>query len=628
MFLKLEEYKRIIQYSAVPSAPLCTWTFLSTALSYGCTDAFSIVIITLLLLLTVAAAYITFRSLYPAYCSRKKRAWAITIFAAALAALTLLINTGTRSLINRENLPAGLSGFIAEIESVEKKRYNSDLIFKTELRPGVHTKGILTYTGNGAINRGTRVAVHKTIRLTDPAKNSYTLRLARRGIHYAGSVNDIDISITLKSEKNWRDRLQDATSRKIAGIFPEPVTALLNALYFGDTSLIDKKTMIHFRDAGTLHILAASGMNIALVASIPMLLLAAAGMGRQKSIVISAMVTGLYLLVTDMPVSLVRAAAMYMFMTAGSLIWRERNPFNSLYLAGTLIILLMPWELFNPGFQLSFGATAGILFFYKMYSRSLGSLPSALKNSLAVTFAAQTAAFPLIYLHMEQFNPAGVITNIFEIPMITLIIMISLACIALSFVSTAAALFFAYPVCLLSKCVFGLNGYISSLKLNFYPENAVIPIAVLIFSALPLINHRFFSRLKAWPIFASCLVSALMLKYGFYETGSKSVPASTAGFRFEQISENVKLVLNLDESDSPVEDTLFLIRKAHPEIKIIEISNSTWNNISVCRLLMNDFIIEECIIGNVESIDAGFTGFLKILQKENIRVTIRPVKGT
>jgi predicted membrane metal-binding protein len=319
---------------------------------------------------------------------------------------------------------------------------------------------------------------------------------------------------------------------------------------------------------------------------------------------------------------------MYMFMTAGSLIWRERNPFNSLYLAGTLIILLMPWELFNPGFQLSFGATAGILFFYKMYSRSLGSLPSALKNSLAVTFAAQTAAFPLIYLHMEQFNPAGVITNIFEIPMITLIIMISLACIALSFVSTAAALFFAYPVCLLSKCVFGLNGYISSLKLNFYPENAVIPIAVLIFSALPLINHRFFSRLKAWPIFASCLVSALMLKYGFYETGSKSVPASTAGFRFEQISENVKLVLNLDESDSPVEDTLFLIRKAHPEIKIIEISNSTWNNISVCRLLMNDFIIEECIIGNVESIDAGFTGFLKILQKENIRVTIRPVKGT
>jgi predicted membrane metal-binding protein len=292
LFLKLEEYKRIIQYSAVPSAPLCTWTFLSTALSYGCTDAFSIVIITLLLLLTVAAAYITFRSLYPAYCSRKKRAWAITIFAAALAALTLLINTGTRSLINRENLPAGLSGFIAEIESVEKKRYNSDLIFKTELRPGVHTKGILTYTGNGAINRGTRVAVHKTIRLTDPAKNSYTLRLARRGIHYAGSVNDIDISITLKSEKNWRDRLQDATSRKIAGIFPEPVTALLNALYFGDTSLIDKKTMIHFRDAGTLHILAASGMNIALVASIPMLLLAAAGMGRQKSIVISAMVTG------------------------------------------------------------------------------------------------------------------------------------------------------------------------------------------------------------------------------------------------------------------------------------------------------------------------------------------------
>ena len=38
---------------------------------------------------------------------------------------------------------------------------------------------------------------------------------------------------------------------------------------------------------------------------------------------------------------------------------------------------------------------------------------------------------------------------------------------------------------------------------------------------------------------------------------------------------------------------------------------------------MNDFIIDECIVNNVESVDAGFTGFLKILHKENIKVTIR-----
>ena len=213
---------------------------------------------------------------------------------------------------------------------------------------------------------------------------------------------------------------------KIAGTFPYPVSALLIAIYFGDTSFLEKKTMIHFRDAGTLHLLAASGMNIALVASIPMLLLVPAGIGRRKALFISAVVTGFYLLITDMPVSLVRASAMYMFMTAGFFLSREKNSFNSLYLAGSLIILLMPWELFNPGFQLSFGATAGILFFYKRYRESMKGLPSPVSRSLAVTFAAQLAAYPLIYLHMGQFNPAGFITNLFEIPLIMVITLLSL----------------------------------------------------------------------------------------------------------------------------------------------------------------------------------------------------------
>ena len=66
-----------------------------------------------------------------------------------------------------------------------------------------------------------------------------------------------------------------------------------------------------------------------------------------------------------------------------------------------------------------------------------------------------------------------------------------------------------------------------------------------------------------------------------------------------------------------------ILRKINPDIKIIEISHTTYNNITACRLLMNDFTIEECIVNNVKSIDSGFTGFLKILQKENIKVTIR-----
>lgn len=407
-------------------------------------------------------------------------------------------------------------------------------------------------------------------------------------------------------------------------MFPHPVSALLIAIYFGDTSYLEKKNIIHFRDAGTLHLLAASGMNIALVAAIPMLLLIPAGIGRRKALFISAAVTGFYLLITDMPVSLVRAAAMYMFMTAGFFLSRERNSFNSLYLAGSLIILLMPWELFNPGFQLSFGATAGILFFYNRYRESMKSLPAPVCRSLAVTFAAQLAAYPLIYLHMGQFNPAGFITNLFEIPLITVITILSLIILSVSLVSSVLASVCAAPVTLLCKCVFGLNEYVASMNLNFFIDNPVIPAAVMIISTFPLINLRLFSRMKAWPVFIALLLSAILLKHGRHDSDLYNRYAHPAeGIRLEQYQNRLKLTLELDEKAILNEEKFFLLRKLHPDIKIIEISQSTCNNISACRILMNDFVIEECIISNVESIDSGFTGFLKILQKENIRVIIR-----
>jgi len=620
----LEGYKKIVRGSAVLSAPVCTWIFLSTLFSYKCRDALTITTMIMLLLLFAAASYITFRS-YSIYLdSTKKRAAVLILFTLFLALLSLLISVKTGKILKQEHLPVKISGFIAEIESVDKKRYNSDLYFTCESSPGFHARGILTYTGSSVINRGSIIAVHKSISRIDAGKNGYLLRLTREGIHFRGTVDDTEISVMDRGTKTLRISLQDSAREKIAAVFPHPVSALLIAIYFGDTSYLEKRTIMHFRDAGTLHLLAASGMNIALAASIPMLLLIPLGTGRRKALFISAAVTVFYLLITDMPVSLVRASAMYMFMIAGFFLSREKNSFNSLYLAGSIIILLMPWELYNPGFQLSFGATAGILFFYNRYRESTNNLPAPVSRSLAVTFAAQLAAYPLIYLHMNQFNPAGFITNLIEIPLITVITLLSLVILGISLISPVTATLSAVPVSLLSKCVFGLNEYAASLKLNFFIDDAVIPAAVMIISLFPLINLRFFSRMKAWPVFIALISSAILLKYGRNESDSdKRIAQPAEGIRIERNQDHLKLILELDGQNIFKEESLLLLRKIHPDIKIIEISNSTYNNISACRILMNDFIIEECIVRNVDSINTGFTGFLKILQKENIKVTIR-----
>jgi len=578
----------------------------------------------ILLILTAAASYNTLRGYSHRMDSMKIKVPVIVLFTLFLAALSTLISWRTGKLISRESLPAELSGFIAEVDSVENKRYNSDLWFTCEVSPGKRVRGILTYTGSEVINDGSVIAVHKKIGRISPEASGYNGMLMRQGIHFRGTAGDTEISILETGNNSWRRTLQDSCREKICRTFPHPASALLIAVYFGNTSYLQKSTITHFRDAGTLHLLAASGMNIALVASIPLLLLVPAGVARRKAVFISLLVTAFYLLITDMPVSLVRASAMYMFMTAAFFLSRERNSFNSLCLAGALIILLMPWELYNPGFQLSFGATAGILFFYSRYKHSMNSLPRMLSSSFAVTFAAQLAAYPIIYLHMGQFNPAGFITNLIEIPLVTAITLVSLAVLVLSSVSAAAASLFSMPVSLLCNCIFGLNEFVSSMKLNFVTDNPVIPAAVMIFSIFPLINLRFFSGMKARPVFIALLLSALILRYGRIRSGTaEKIVYPAGGIKIEQDMDRLKLILDLDEKTAFNEECLFLLRKIHPDIKIIEISTSSCNNITACRLLMNDFVIEECIVCKVESINAGFTGFLKIMQKENIKVTIR-----
>jgi len=163
------------------------------------------------------------------------------------------------------------------------------------------------------------------------------------------------------------------------------------------------------------------------------------------------------------------------------------------------------------------------------------------------------------------------------------------------------------------------------MKLNFLiNDSALIPATVFIISALPLIHHRFFTKMKAYPVFTALLLSALMLKDGRNDLlAAVNKNEAAKGIMLARENDRIRLTLDFDDGPAFNEDSLFLLRKINPDIKIIEISRSTYNNITACRILMNDFIIDECIVNNVESVDAGFTGFLKILHKENIKVTIR-----
>src|SRR5207245_1292413 len=114
-----------------------------------------------------------------------------------------------------------------------------------------------------------------------------------------------------------------------------------------------------------------------------------------------------------------------------TLLDRDASVTNSLALAALAILAVRPGDLFDPGFQLSFAATLGIV---------VAPLPrGAILGALAVSAAAQLAVLPVTLTHFNQLSTIGVVANLGVVPLAGLATVIGLVAVALSFLSEALA---------------------------------------------------------------------------------------------------------------------------------------------------------------------------------------------
>src|SRR5262249_59313778 len=94
---------------------------------------------------------------------------------------------------------------------------------------------------------------------------------------------------------------------------------------------------------------------------------------------------------------------------AAVLLDREAAVTNSLALAALAILAARPVDLLDPGFQLSFAATAGIV---------AAPMPrGGLAAALAVSLAAQLAIVPVALVHFNQLSTIGIVANLAAVPL-------------------------------------------------------------------------------------------------------------------------------------------------------------------------------------------------------------------
>jgi len=139
---------------------------------------------------------------------------------------------------------------------------------------------------------------------------------------------------------------------------------------------------------------------------------------------------------------------MAVLVLVASLLDRDASVTNSLALAALAILAVRPSDLFDPGFQLSFAATFGIV---------VAPLPrGVVVGAVGVSVAAQLAVLPITLTHFNQLSTIGVVANLGVVPLAGVATIVGLVAVGLSFLSegiAAVAFDAVWPVLLALRAV-------------------------------------------------------------------------------------------------------------------------------------------------------------------------------
>lgn len=249
--------------------------------------------------------------------------------------------------------------------------------------------------------------------------------LEARGILYSAVIPAQDIPPVGKKSYPYAFfcRLRDDMSISVERSHIDRATAgFINAVLLGSREGLDENARLTFAGGGMAHMLALSGMHLAIIAGLLLLLTWPLKLaGRYKWGYGAAVVLiWLYVLLTGCPISSVRAAIMVSFAFMAVILERKNSAKSALWSACLIILLVDPRNLFEAGFQLSVACVAALLYF-SPHLNPIGHRqhPALYKvcEALLATITATVASWPLTSYYFGQIPMMFLPLNVVILPL-------------------------------------------------------------------------------------------------------------------------------------------------------------------------------------------------------------------
>lgn len=270
-----------------------------------------------------------------------------------------------------------------------------------------------------SIRYGDELAFRGEVTQVEGPKNphafDYRQYLHFQNIHYQVFIANDSCVRTGRREGwaiwRWAYAARAHLLQRLAAYFPEKAEyAVASALLVGYTEDLSDELRTAYAETGSMHALAVSGTHIGMLYVGLMFLV---GRLRLRGRFGRLAETGLILLgiwaftfVTGATASVLRASVMFSVYLLGKAFWREASAWNVLPASALMLLMYNPYLLFDVGFQLSYSAVAGMVFFYPRFYKLFPPMSRWLDEPLKVLLvgvSAQLGTLPLTLYYFHQF---------------------------------------------------------------------------------------------------------------------------------------------------------------------------------------------------------------------------------
>ncbi|WP_139994298.1 DNA internalization-related competence protein ComEC/Rec2 [Paenibacillus paridis] len=287
-----------------------------------------------------------------------------------------------------------------------------------------------------AWQRGDRVRLTGELARPVTASNSggfdYRRYLSSQRIHWLLKVQGT-AAVEAATGPGWTaaallgrvDAARDYLGARFDVLYPESQSGYMKGLVLGIREDLDPEQFQQFSRLGLTHILAISGLHVAVFLYVLGGSLRLARMSRERILLILILSVPLYVLLSGASPSVVRAGLMSVLGLLAARMGKLKDGLHLLAAAAVLMLVCDPFFIENVSFQLSFIVTIGLIVGVQPVRRAMPRWKkgNALLDLAAVTVVAQIVSFPVSIYYFNQFHALSVVANFVLVPFISFIVM-------------------------------------------------------------------------------------------------------------------------------------------------------------------------------------------------------------